>query len=75
MYVSFYKNIAVTLLNYGIYTEAVQSIDAALSIDPNATDLLTNKGIFLMNLRYYQEAIKIFDGIQIFKSHTHVQIL
>lgn len=63
---SFYKDIAAvatlpTPLNYGKYTEAVQYYDAALSIDPNAIDILGNKGIVLIKLGYYTEAIKIFD--------------
>jgi tetratricopeptide (TPR) repeat protein len=68
--VSFYNNIPVVAsppvlssLNYGIYTEAVQNYNAALSIDPNATDILGNKGIVFVKLGYYAEAIKIFDRI------------
>jgi tetratricopeptide (TPR) repeat protein len=33
------------------------------SIDPNATDILGNKGIVIIKLGYYTEAIKIFDKI------------
>ena len=64
-YASFYNNIAIisTPPNYGSYTQLVQIYDTALAIDPNAMDVLSNKGIVLTKLGYYTEAIKIFDKI------------
>jgi tetratricopeptide (TPR) repeat protein len=71
VYLTSYRDIVVAAatppnyppLNYGKYTEAVRSYDAALSIDPNAIDILGNKGLVLIKLGYYREAIKIFDKV------------
>ena len=51
------------LLNYGSYTEVIKYFDKALAIDPNATGILGNKGITLMLLHYYNDAVKLFDKI------------
>jgi lipoprotein NlpI len=34
-----------------------------LALDPNATDILNNKGIVLIKLGKYDEAIQVFDKI------------
>jgi tetratricopeptide (TPR) repeat protein len=71
VYLSSYRDIVVVAapppnyspLNYGIYTEAVQIYDAALSVDPKNTYVLGNKGLVFIKLSYYTEAIQIFDKI------------
>ena len=45
------------------YEMAMKYYDKALSLDPNNTDILTNKGIILMKLEKYDEALVLFDGI------------
>lgn len=63
VYFAFYNDIVASIPNYGIYKDAIQTYDMALSITPDATDILGNKGIVLIKLGYYTEAIKIFDRI------------
>ena len=41
----------------------MKTFDQALATDPNATDILDNKGIVLINAGNYTDAIKIFDKI------------
>ena len=43
--------------------DALKQYDAALSIQPNATDILSNKGMLLIKLQRYDEANKVFDKI------------
>jgi tetratricopeptide (TPR) repeat protein len=45
------------------YNEAIKYYDKALAIEPNATNILNNKGIVLTKLGKYGEAIKLFDRI------------
>lgn len=45
------------------YEMAMKYYDKALSLDPNNTDILTNKGIILMKLEKYNEALVLFDDI------------
>jgi len=45
------------------YELALTLYDEALSNEPNATDILTNKGIVLTELHKYGEAVKVFDNI------------
>ena len=40
-----------------------RNYDTVLSIHPNATDIIGNKGVVLVKLGYYTDAIKIFDKI------------
>ena len=43
--------------------DALKLYDAALSFQPNATDILSNKGMVLIKLQRYVEANKVFDKI------------
>ena len=45
------------------YLQTIKHYDKALALEPNATDILTNKGIVLIKLERYDEAIQIFDKI------------
>jgi tetratricopeptide (TPR) repeat protein len=45
------------------YLQAIKYYDKALAINPNATDILNNKGMVLIKLGKYDEAIKVFDKI------------
>jgi len=45
------------------YGQAVLLYEKALSFEPNATDILTNKGLLLIQLQRYDEAIDTFDKI------------
>ena len=47
----------------GRYYEAIKYYDKALAKEPNATDILHNKGIVLTKLGKYNEAIIVFDKI------------
>jgi tetratricopeptide (TPR) repeat protein len=47
----------------GRYYGPIMYYDKALSINPNATDILHNKGIVLIKLVKYNEAIIVFDKI------------
>ena len=43
--------------------EALKQYDAALAIQPNAMDILSNKGMVLIQLQRYGEANDVFDRI------------
>jgi tetratricopeptide (TPR) repeat protein len=43
--------------------DALILYDAALAIQPNATDILSNKGMVLIKLQRYDEAGKVFDMV------------
>lgn len=45
------------------FEEALKYYDKALAINPNAMDILTNKGMVLIKLGKYNEAITIFNKI------------
>ena len=45
------------------YEQAIVFYDRALTVEPNATDTLTNKGLILIELLRYEEAIDVFDKI------------
>jgi tetratricopeptide (TPR) repeat protein len=47
----------------GRYYEAISYYDKALAINPNAKDILHNKGVVLITLGKYGEAIIVFDKI------------
>jgi tetratricopeptide (TPR) repeat protein len=56
-------NITLLYNKSQIYDKAMKYYDKALSLDPNNTDVLTNKGILLIKLAKYNEALKLFDNI------------
>ena len=41
--------------------QAIKYYDNALATNPNATDILNNKGLALLHLEKYDEALKVFD--------------
>jgi tetratricopeptide (TPR) repeat protein len=45
------------------YVEVLKYYDKALAINPNATNILSNKGMVLTKLGKYEEAITVFDKI------------
>jgi tetratricopeptide (TPR) repeat protein len=45
------------------YEQAILLYEKALSFEPNATDILANKGLLLIQLQRYDEAIDVFDKI------------
>ena len=60
---TFYKSMSSPDNTKEGYLPAIKYYDRALAIDPNATDILTNKGIVLIKLERYDEALQIFDKI------------
>ena len=58
---NYYYHITVDSVLSG--EEALKNYDEALSIDPNAVDVLINKGLILIELLRYEEAIDVFDKI------------
>jgi tetratricopeptide (TPR) repeat protein len=43
--------------------DALKLYNKALSFQPNATDILSNKGMLLIKMQKYDEAIKVFDKV------------
>lgn len=46
-----------------MYDKAMKFYDKALSINPNNTNIMTNKGILLIKLAKYDESLVLFDNI------------
>ena len=53
-------NMLITLTKF---TQAIKSYDKALAKNPNATDILNNKGLALLHLEKYNESLKKFDKV------------
>ena len=45
------------------FTQAIKYYDKALAKNPNATDILNNKGLALLHLEKYNESLKKFDKV------------
>ena len=53
-------NMLITLTKF---TQAIKYYDKALAKNPNATDILNNKGLALLHLEKYNESLKKFDKV------------
>jgi len=56
-----FSKIALTLTDIAKYNQCIKYYDKALTTNPNATDILNNKGLALLHLEKYDEALKVFD--------------